>query len=371
MQSRNHPLAAPGLGARRSVTSFHFGTPGDGLKVYIQAGLHADEIPGMLVCHHLKAMLAELETAGRLAGEVVLVPVCNPVGLDQSLLHDAQGRFELSSGENFNRGYPQFAEAIGDALEGALGADAAANRALIRGAMHGYLAAQHPVGELASLRHALVSLAFDADIVLDLHADFEAVVHLYTETPYVEDALPLCRLLGARALLVAEGSGGQSFDEALSGVWWQLARRYPDANIPLACFATTVELRGEADVDHRQAGADAAALLAFLTLRGVVAGEAPQLPLSLCEPTPLAGSEPLIAPEAGVVVYRKAVGDRVAAGETVCEIVDPVSGRVLPLAATVDGVLYARAATRFALAGANLGKVAGRVPFRSGQLLSA
>lgn len=35
-------------------------------QVYIQASLHADELPGMLVAWHLKQRLAELEAAGRL-----------------------------------------------------------------------------------------------------------------------------------------------------------------------------------------------------------------------------------------------------------------------------------------------------------------
>jgi predicted deacylase len=74
--------------------------------VTIQGSLHADEVPGMLVAHHLRNHLDALEAAGRLTGEVVLVPMANPLGVGQWVLRGFQGRFELHSGENFNRHFP-------------------------------------------------------------------------------------------------------------------------------------------------------------------------------------------------------------------------------------------------------------------------
>ena len=74
MQRIDHPLLCGSLGSHRTLTSFHFGQPGTGLKIYIQASLHAEELPGMLVAHHLRAQLEAAEAAGLLQGEVVLVP---------------------------------------------------------------------------------------------------------------------------------------------------------------------------------------------------------------------------------------------------------------------------------------------------------
>ena len=119
------------------------------------------------------------------------------------------------------------------------------------------------------LRHALLTLAHDADLVLDLHADNQAVVHLYIGTPLWPDAADLAAELGARAVLLAEISGGNPFDEACSGPWWALARRFPEAAIPPACLAATVELRSNNDVDDRLAEDDAQALMRFLMRRGV------------------------------------------------------------------------------------------------------
>jgi len=55
------------------LTSFHWGQPGNGLKVYIQSSLHAEELPGMLVAHHLRALLETAEAADQIQGEIILV----------------------------------------------------------------------------------------------------------------------------------------------------------------------------------------------------------------------------------------------------------------------------------------------------------
>jgi predicted deacylase len=70
------------------------------------ASLHADELPGMLVIQHLRQHLQQAEAAGQLRGQVVLVPMANPIGLDQTWLQLQMGRFEMASGQNFNRHYP-------------------------------------------------------------------------------------------------------------------------------------------------------------------------------------------------------------------------------------------------------------------------
>jgi predicted deacylase len=86
MRHQIHDLLAPVPGTARQIHSFHFGPEQAQGKIYIQSSLHADEMPGMLVAWHLKQRLAELEAAGRLRSEIVLVPVANPVGLEQVLM---------------------------------------------------------------------------------------------------------------------------------------------------------------------------------------------------------------------------------------------------------------------------------------------
>ncbi|MBV8049264.1 MAG: succinylglutamate desuccinylase/aspartoacylase family protein [Paludibacterium sp.] len=375
MHIHHHPLRSPSLGSQRTVTSFHFGPAGQGEKVYIQASLHADELPGMLVAWHLKQQLSSLEDAGRLLGEIVLVPAANPIGLNQNQSQNLLGRFELQSGQNFNRHYPQLAQGIYPDIRAALGQDATANTALIRRHMQQYLNRLQPETELQSLRLTLHKLAVDADVVLDLHCDFRAALHVYTGTPLWPQCEPLARYLGASASLLATESGDQPFDEACSQPWWQLRELLAadglSANIALSCLAVTVELRGQHEVNHALARQDAEGILNFLRLRGVVDEPVPPLPELPYPATPLAGSEDLFAPQAGVVVYHAEPGHAVKRGDLIAEIIDPISDQTSEVRANRGGMLYATSHRTYATAGMGIAKVASADTFKTGKLLTA
>ncbi|MFN3860516.1 MAG: succinylglutamate desuccinylase/aspartoacylase family protein [Roseateles sp.] len=371
MQLVRHPLRSPAPGTQRELVSLHYGRPG-GPKAYLQASLHGDELPGMLVAHHLRQQLDALDAAGQISGEIVLVPMANPIGLSQFLLHAHLGRFELMSGENFNRHYPDPTEAVAAAVEPQLGPDAAANVALLRRALKAAVDAAPADTELQSLRRTLLGLACDADIVLDLHCDAQAVMHLYTETPCWPDCEPLARFLGARVTLLAQDSGDNPFDEACSQVWrkWRarFGERFP---IPQACLSVTVELRGATDVTHELAAADARNIVDFLRWRGLIAGDKPALPALRGDARPLAGSMPITAPVPGVLVFLQEVGAEVRAGDVLAHVIDPVTAQVTELKSPVDGLFFARDFLRFANAGMRVAKVAGHTALRTGKLLGA
>ncbi len=376
MQRIDHSLLSNSLGSHKTLTSFHYGTAGCGPKIYLQASLHAEELPGMLVAHHLRALLETADAAGAVRGEIILVPVANPIGLAQRLNHKAMGRFELDSSENFNRYYPNFAKAIGPALYDVLGQDAQANVVLVRQAIGNFLRSWAPASELQSLRRTLLLLAHDADYGLDLHCDSEAVMHFYTEENCWPQLAPLACFLGSQAILLARDSLAWSFDECLSGVWWQLADALKAANpsvpLPQACCSTTIELRGEADVNHTLAQADAQALFAWLQhVQALACEAAPPVPPLKCQPTPLAGSETLNASGPGVVVFAAQVGAALQAGDLVAEIIDPIAGQTQRVVAGVAGIFYARTRERYVHASGELGKIAGAKAFRSGPLLGA
>ncbi|GGH24255.1 succinylglutamate desuccinylase/aspartoacylase [Alsobacter metallidurans] len=357
-------------GARQSLAVHRFGVPGARPLVYVQGALHADEIPGMAAARALADRLEALDRQGRVRGEIVVVPVANPIGLGQRIHGHAHGRFDLATGVNFNRGYAALTDRLAQRLEGRLGADEDANRALIREAMRLEIAVIEAVSATDRLKRTLLSLAAPADVVLDLHCDSEAVVHLYTLTPFADRIGTLGRLLGAQAILLAVESGDEPFDEAASRPWLELRDRFPGAAIPLGCFAVTVELRGQQDVDAATVAADADALVAFLVHEGAIEGALPDLPDGRCEPTPLAASEPLTASTSGIVMFHAAPGDRLEAGALVAVIVDPVTGAQTEVRCQSAGLLYARSAARFAVPGQRLGKVAGSAVTRSGKLLS-
>jgi predicted deacylase len=371
MHIRHHPLSGAPLGTQREIVSVHYGPLDSGRKAYFQASLHADELPGMLVAHHLRQRLVVLEREGRLRGEVVVVPVANPIGIGQTVLLANQGRFELGSGENFNRHYPALFEKAVPLLEGRLGADAAANAHLVRAALRSLIAGLPEDTELVSQRKTLLGLACDAELVIDLHCDAESLLHLYTGSALWPQAEPLARLTGARASLLADESGDHPFDEACSRTWWQLEAHFRGRHpVPMGCLSVTLELRGSADVSHPLATADADALIAFLTHRGLVDGPLPALPPLREGATPLAGTDVLKAPVSGLVVYLRELGATIRAGEVVLEVIEPIDGTVHSVASRTDGLFLARESQRYARAGRALAKVAGARPVRSGKLSS-
>lgn len=376
MQRIDHPLLSPSLGSHKTLTSLHFGKPGSSPKIYIQASLHAEELPGMLVAHHLRALFEAAEAAGHIQGEIVLVPVANPIGLAQRLDHKPMGRFELDTSENFNRHYPDLAAAVEPAVLNQLGDDAKDNVRLVRRAMADYLGQWTPGTELQSLRRTLLLLAHDADFMLDLHCDCEGVLHFYTEEACWPRMQELAHFLAAEAILLVKSSGNRPIDECLSGAWWQLAERLQTrgchAPLPQGCCSTTIELRGELDVSHAWAAADAQAITDWLQFIQVLAcQQPPAVPAARCPATPLAGSETLRAASPGIVVFAAEVGQRLQVGDLVAEIIDPIANTTQRITAGVAGVFYARIRDRYITAGGELGKIAGAQAFRSGELLGA
>ncbi|NBA94594.1 succinylglutamate desuccinylase/aspartoacylase family protein [Pseudomonas sp. R5(2019)] len=370
MHHRTHEILAPVPGISRQIHSFHFGPRGAG-KIYIQASLHADELPGMLVAWHLKQRLSMLELQGLLRSEVVLVPIANPVGLEQVLMDVPLGRYELQSGENFNRNFLDLSDQVGDEIEAHLNEDPAHNLWLIRNSLRQQLERQPAQTPLQSQRLTLQRLAFDADMVLDLHCDFEAVQHLYTTPEAWPQVEPLSRYLGAQASLLATDSGGQSFDECFTLVWWQLQQRFGEHfPIPQGSFSVTIELRGQGDVNHAMASTDCGAILNYLTHFGAIEGEPAPLPALLYPQTPLAAVEPVSTPLGGLLVFHVTPGQYLHAGQLIAEIIDPLNDRVTPVHNTQPGLLYARSLRRMATAGMVIAHVAGQQPYRSGYLLS-
>ena len=384
MQERLHTWPAASPGTRRELLSLHYGAaskPEHGAprapKAYIQCALHADEIPAMLVGAHLRSHLSRLEEQGAIEGEIVLVPMANPIGLSQEALGHHIGRFHLGSGVNFNRGYRHLTADLQTALSGQWSSsDAAHNTQLIRSQCRAILQQWTPSDEAQALKKVLQLLAIDADVVLDLHCDGQALMHLYAGTPLLTQAQGLARELQAQAVLLARESGDDPFDESVSRHWWELQEQLaPQAPIDLACFSATVELRGQSDVTHEWAEHDAQGILRFLQQAGHLNARAqlsnPGSGAQTPEATPLEGVDPITAPMAGVVLFGAQLGQRIEAGQTIGEVLDPLSGHTEPLISRVSGILFARSATRYAFRGERVAKIAGAKPFRTGKLLSA
>ncbi|HHT7467932.1 succinylglutamate desuccinylase/aspartoacylase family protein [Raoultella ornithinolytica] len=367
MKIKHYTLPEHALSGQRQLTHFHFGEPGRGEKIYLQAGLHADEIPGMLVLHYLKRLLNQAERRAELRGEIILVPVANPPGLAQVVLNGGIGRFDLASGRNFNRDFPDLAPLA----QRYLCADEPLTREAylqqVREAMREALAAEPLRSEVQALRHHLLSLACDADVVLDLHCDDRAILHLYADPAWQAEAGVVAAFLGIETVLLSQESGGYSFDEACGLPWHRLAARFPQwQHGQPGCMAVTVELRGQQDVNHALAREDAERLYRYLQYRGVLAGACPPVPQQETLMLPFSGGEIVTAPASGILVPLKQPGEWVSADEVVAEIIDPLTDMIQSVRPQVGGLIYACRRAPFVTFGAEVMKIVGKQPYAGG-----
>jgi hypothetical protein len=368
------PSMSPGT--ERHLKVHRYGKAGARPKAYIQASLHADEIPGMMAAHHLLQRLDEADRRGDITGEIIVVPVANPIGLGQVINGTQAGRYELRGGGNFNRHWPDLFQGLVAATAGKLGTDAARNVAIVRQAMGDILDTMHADSEFPAMRLALSKLAYDADFVLDLHCDDDSEVHLFLIPENWPDAQDLAALIGAEAVLLAADSGGASFDETFSTPWVKLqeavGRGIP---VPAACVSGTIEFRGQADISDDFGRADAGALFTFLQKRGAIAGQAGNIPPARCSATMLDACDVVRSPSAGILAYRAALGQQLRAGDVIAEVIDPLADDQAKARTAIrcqtDGRMLSRKLLKLVVTGESIAKVVGskKLAYRQGLLL--
>lgn len=341
-------LGASIPGLQRTLKVLRYGTPGARPKAYLQAAIHACEMTGTVALAALADLLDAAEAEGRIVGEIVLLPMCNPIGYGQFLFGEQSGRFEHGGRDNFNRGHYEISDAVADAVKDRLGKDADANVTAIRRAALDVIASIPAVNDMASWRKKLLALAIDADIAFDIHSDLDAAVFMYVNRDDWPGATDVASHLGCAAtILNAPYTASTNFSGVVGSLWPRLAERFgPTLPIPNACLAVLLELRGRHSVSHELAQADARRFFALLQRRGVIAGDPGPLPALPAQATPILGMDVGYAPFAGPAVYHVRPGTRVSEGTAICDVLDPLAerpeARVATLKARTSGVLYAR-----------------------------
>ena len=324
----------PGIEWRFPVIRFK-GSDASAPSVYIQAALHANELPGTALLHFLCERLRRAEADGAILGDITIVPQANPIGTAQSHFGEPQGRFDLGSRTNFNRDFPLIALADRDGLLENLEQYSATDR----------------------LKRQLLHMALGADLVLDLHCDDESVQYAYIDEAFWPDAADLAAALDMAVVFLADGESS-AFEEAVGHAW-----KYETAEKAIRLpgrLATTVELRGMRDVYPDMARRDAEGLWRFLAARGIVHGDEAALSPFAGPVTPLDNIEMIRTPVSGTVLFHRDIGETVAAGDLLATIITApgVDGGTVELHAPQAGLVATRSSQRFARRRDNLMKIA-------------
>jgi predicted deacylase len=345
-------------GTHRTISVLSFGKTGARPKVYMQAAIHANEMPGSMALHHLMPLLVEAEKKGLIKGEIILVPTVNPIGQSQLIGNSHAGRYNNLSNENFNRNWIDLSEGVAEKVWKKIGMDAQANVAMIRKAALQTLKEMKPANELQTLRVEMQKLSTDADYVLDLHCDIYAALHLFTaHNDWVKGPTGPLNNQGAIQALAADlGVEATMFNDpypstlTFSGVnsalWARLQDKFPHAAIPQACMSVTLEMRSQHDVSDALGQSDAQNLYRWLVRQGVLSGKAAPLKKMKTAPAPISGMDVGYSTGTGFLVFHVKPGAKVKKGQPICDVIDPANpngpkARTTYKSAT-DGILFSR-----------------------------
>ncbi|MEI9983821.1 MAG: hypothetical protein WDN69_11790 [Aliidongia sp.] len=191
------------------------------------------------------------------------------------------GRAAISIG-----GWLDFFVGLVEAVEPRLGADAQANVATVRAAMAEKLAALTPRGELPRLRLELARLAYDADIVLDLHCDDEALMHVFMMPQHWPGGADLAAELGVAACMLCDDSARSVSTKAIRCLSPSCTKRWatgsrsrrPASPRRSSCAARPMSSMRWPRPTRRRCSASC-------KRRGIVAGDPGPLPPLLCAAT--------------------------------------------------------------------------------------
>ena len=359
MAFSQHSLPASNAGQTSFVAVHQFG-PRTGQKVYIQAGLHADEHPGLLVAQKFISKLTELERANSLNAHFVVVPFANPVGLRQRTFGRVTGRCDAHTGQNFNRGMSIPRELFNEAFFDSFGDDASANDKIMRAKLLSMIEQRDTGFEIEALHQLLLSHSIDAHYVIDLHCDIVALPHVFYGKHQHETGQQLAHCLGFPVCLEEDVTGTVAFDGTHTQPWVLAAQRNNAPKFEQPCFAATVELRGNNDVNETFANQDSEGLLTFFTQQGLITQE--RLPK---QPVPLTtiGVEQVklvSANAAGIVVYHRELNDVVEQGDLIAEIVllDRETETRIAINAPCAGLLFSQTNEFYVSPGQTIGMLA-------------
>jgi uncharacterized protein len=370
-ESIDLPGIAPGSAHRLIAHTFDGGRTQR--SAYIQAGLHADEHPGLLAIQHLLRRLVELERDGRVLGRIVVRPFANPVGMGQKVFGMPTGRFNLENGENFNRHFPSVADEVREALRER---DFARNdTAAFKSLFASLLEDRHAYDPVAATKLHLLRETLRHDILLDLHCDTHATLHLYSNRAQTQRATRLAAAMHIETVFLEDVAGGGPLDESYAQPW-RVLHEAGLVDESHQGFCASIELRGQADVNDELAARDVRGILRFLAAEGLVEWNGREAD----EPVPprvypLEGASHVPSPATGIVAYRKDIGDTVKRGELIAEIV-PLDGALdatrVPVHSDVDGVIVVQQLFKLVRAGQRIALLAGTeslVHRKAGQLL--
>lgn len=293
-----------------------------GPTIYIQSSIHGAEVQGNVVIYHLIQALQKQV----IAGEIILVPNCNPVGTNIKAGEYTLGRFDPVNGTNWNRGYFFDAEKVKDFANTVRPEDSIDEirqqfRAYWAACIEEKLSSPWGLGLAQQLNLKLQRLAVSADAVLDLHNGPVSTRHIYIP----EYARAAGRQFNFPHCIFIPNVFSGALDEATFCPWWtlqeHLEKRFAKPyNFDVVGF--TLEMGSQEVIKFSDGEVDAASILCFLTARGSLP-ESTHVPKEMTRlGVPLHNYKTLYTDWGGMVEYCAKPGDVVKKGQVMARVLN-------------------------------------------------
>ncbi|MEH1972532.1 MAG: succinylglutamate desuccinylase/aspartoacylase family protein [Nostoc sp.] len=325
-----------------------------GKKVYIQSNLHGAEIAGNVVIHQLIEFLLTINDTD-LAGEIWLVPVCNPMGTNERAHHFSPGRYCVYEAKDWNRIFWDYEKEADDLVaftKSQLYSDLEVVRqnylTIIKQQFAKILEKTNsssgvPYTELFSYK--LQNLSLDADYLIDLHSSTnQALDYVY----YFQNREDSAKYFLLDFGILLDKYDGDAFDEAFIKPWLALEACFKEfgKEIKFDVEAWTLELGTGMQMNPDSVAKGVQGVKNYLVQKGVL-----QIP-DLSDDTKThemtfassSNRKKYYAIAGGMIQSRIALGSKVKAGEKLYQILSFNKEGQLPsvidVCAQHDGLVY-------------------------------
>lgn len=296
---------------------------GVGPSVYIQAGIHGQELMGYGVTLCLIEHLKKNPPHGR----VTIVPKANPYGMNVKMGDTTYGRFDPTTGANWNRNYMNWLKKPEEFVHIHRGKSwAEVKEALRIDAQQALITESQPYQN--KLANQLQCVAVQHDILLDLHCDGVSLPYVYCH----DYALDYARQLGFDYYLTMPRYFKGSFDDAMIYPFWTVFEQmgFPIDRLDMMAFTLELGTKEYFDLERCQQFADR--IIQFLAAPYKKAIYAPHQ--YVCQQNCFVD---IYSPQAGMLYDFAPLGTLVPAGEPLCLLLAthndtcPLNERIIPI----------------------------------------
>ncbi|AFZ20070.1 succinylglutamate desuccinylase/aspartoacylase family protein [Allocoleopsis franciscana] len=349
------PIQQLASGDRLYIQVYKFIGAKPGKKAYLQSNLHGAEIVGNAVIHQLIEFLMTLDDS-QIAGEIWLVPVCNPLSTNQRTHVFSTGRFNVHDGKDWNRIFWDYEKECED-LEAFAKSQVDFEPDVIRknylekiqlGFKKQLEKIQAPSGLPFSerYRYQLQSLCLDANYLIDIHSSSnQAIDYLYCFDSREESANAFLLDYG----ILMNEYDGDAFDEAFMKPWLALEKNLAALGnkIKFDIESWTLELGSGMQMNPESVKKGVLGIKNYLAQKGVL--ELPNLPVAGRDSHPIKLTKKnqikkYYAPTGGMIQTRVSLGSSIKAGQLLYQLICFNKKGELPLlidvCAEAEGLIF-------------------------------